>query len=91
MSGRRLAEMSGSIMTTLANLREGTRGVIVALRGGIGLQRKLADMGLNPGCRFELIGVVPGGRVMLDTNHGKLALGHGMAEQVLVKIKEDLL
>ncbi len=76
-------------MTTMANLQAGTCGLIVALRGGAGLQHKLADMGLNPGCRFELISVVPGGRVMLNTDHGRLALGHGMAEKILVRVKNS--
>jgi len=57
---------------------------IVQIRGGRGLARKLADMGLVPGTSIRVINAQGLGPVVLEARGTRLALGHGMAQRILV-------
>jgi ferrous iron transport protein A len=65
----------------------GTRGAVrvVGLRGGGGLDRKLADMGLTPGAEVRLISCQGAGPVLIDLKGSRLALGRGMAMKIMVE------
>ena len=58
---------------------------IVDVRAGYGLQRRLADMGLIPGVIIRIINGQMPGPVIIDLRGSRLALGHGMAQKILVK------
>ena len=58
---------------------------IVGVRAGYGLQRKLADMGLIPGVIIRIVNGQMPGPVIIDLWGSRLALGHGMAQKILVK------
>ncbi|MEM2319759.1 MAG: FeoA family protein [Candidatus Bathyarchaeia archaeon] len=81
---------SGEI-TTLIDLPEGGRGIILKAMGGFGFVRRLAEMGLTPGVEVKLIRKSPlGGPVEIEVRGVALALGRGVASKVFVKpIKAD--
>ena len=57
---------------------------IAAVRAGWGLQRRLAEMGLNPGVRVRVINRQHPGPIVLDVRGSRLALGHGIAHKIMV-------
>jgi len=46
-------------------------------------------MGLFVGCEVEVLGGGNGGRMVLATGDTRIALGHGMADKVLVAIDPE--
>lgn len=69
----------------LSSLSEKDTAVVLGLCGGQEFQRTMSELGLLPGCRFEVVSKSPGhGKVLINTSRGRLALGHGMAEKIIV-------
>jgi Fe2+ transport system protein FeoA len=58
---------------------------VVGLKGGTGFHRRVADMGLVPGARIELICRQHHGPVLIDLKGSRLALGRGMAHKIIVE------
>jgi len=58
---------------------------VIGLRAGWGLQRRLADMGLLPGTQIRVINSQMPGPVIIDLRGSRVALGHGVAQKILVK------
>lgn len=83
-----VADMSSSAegAIPLTALKPGQRGVVVAVNGGYGLVRRLADLGLTPGTEVEVSrrGAFCG-PVEVFVRGVRLALGFGVASKVLVK------
>jgi ferrous iron transport protein A len=69
----------------LAMVSPGEQVTLVAINAGRGLARRLADMGLYPGVSFRVIQGHPG-PLLLQLGAAKLALGHGVAIKILVKV-----
>ncbi len=63
---------------------EGERVRVVAIGGGEGMNRKLCDLGLIPGCEVTVISRNPGGQMIIGRDDLRLALGTGMAHRVMV-------
>jgi len=76
--------MDNSLMP-LAMVRPGEQVTLVAINAGRGLARRLADMGLYPGVSVRVIQGHPG-PLLLQLGAAKLALGHGIAHKILVKV-----
>ncbi|MCS7115096.1 MAG: FeoA family protein [Nitrososphaerota archaeon] len=76
----------GEGITTLIDLPEGGKGIIVKALGGFGFVRRLAEMGLTPGVEVKLLkkGSL-GGPVEVEVRGVALALGRGVASKVFVK------
>jgi ferrous iron transport protein A len=70
------------MMLTKAPL--GEKAVIVAVRTGWGLRRRLAEMGLTPGAEVVVINNQRPGRVVLDSRGSRLAIGYGVASKIVV-------
>lgn len=70
----------------LSSMKPGRRGTVVALQGGGGFQERVVSMGLFVGCDVDVIGGGDGGRMVLKAGETRLALGHGMAEKVMVAV-----
>jgi len=68
----------------LSMVSPGTKVKIRHVRGGWGLQRRLADMGLTPGVEVMVISGQCPGPVVLEVRGSRLALGHGVAHRVVV-------
>jgi len=68
----------------------GERVRVLAVGGGRGMDRKLADLGLAPGCEVTIISRDTGGQMVIARDDMRLALGTGIAHRVLVtRIEED--
>jgi ferrous iron transport protein A len=76
--------MDNSLMP-LAMVRPGDQVTLVTINAGRGLARRLADMGLYPGVSLRVIQGHPG-PLLLQLGAAKLALGHGIALKILVKV-----
>lgn len=54
--------------------------------GGRGFRMRLVSMGLNVGSEVEVIqgGRGSGGPTLIASGHTRLAIGHGMAQKIIV-------
>lgn len=71
-------------MMPLSMVSPGDMVQVAAVRAGWGLQRRLAEMGLNPGVQIRVISSQGHGPVVLDVRGSRLALGHGVAHKIMV-------
>ena len=62
---------------------EGRHVLVVALRGGSGLDRRMTEMGLNVGAKL-VVRQREGGGVVVMRGETRFALGGGMAHKILV-------
>ena len=73
--------------TTLAQLRPGQRGRIVALGGDDALVQRLMEMGMLEGDEVELLGVAPlGDPLEVRLGDSRLSLRRGDAARVEVQL-----
>jgi Fe2+ transport system protein FeoA len=63
---------------------EGETVRLTGIRGGRRLQRRLADMGLNPDVVFTVFRN-SGCAIILDVRGSRLAIGRGMARRIMVR------
>jgi len=68
----------------LSVLPPGSRGVVVALRAGRGLARRLMEMGLTPGVEVTVLRN-SAGPIVVSVRGVSLALGRGVASKVFVR------
>ena len=69
----------------LAMARPGETVELVDVRGGLGLQRRLADMGLGQGSRFQVATSGRPGPFVVSVKGSRLVLGHGMVGRILIR------
>jgi ferrous iron transport protein A len=69
----------------LTKASPGDNVVITAVRAGWGLKRRLVDMGLTPGTVVRIINNERPGRVVLELNGSRLAIGYGVASKMVVR------
>ena len=74
---------------SLSSMRQGQKGTILALRGGRSMQHRVISMGLSVGCQIEIMqndgsDGVPG-PVAVRAGDTRLMVGHGIAENVIVR------
>jgi Fe2+ transport system protein FeoA len=79
--------MTTSSSLPLSELKKGDRAVIKALVGGMHFQTRLIGMGMNIGSELEVTGSVAKGQVIIKIRETRIALGHGMAEKIIVTQK----
>ena len=79
--------MKGGMPMPLSMAAPGQEVELVAVHGGRGIRRRLADMGLNPGVRLKVIHS-GGGPIIVAVREARLALGRGMAHKIMVKLLE---
>ena len=72
----------GAFPLILASEDERVR--VVAVGGGRGMVRKLADLGLSAGCEVTVLRRERGGPMVVARDEMRLALGAGIAHRVLV-------
>lgn len=79
-------------MSPLALMQEGEIAEIVSVSGRFCSGRKnrekenhLADMGLRPGRRIEMITNLGGGPLVVRIDESRLALGRGMAMKIYIR------
>ncbi len=72
----------------LSFLNPGDEAVVVEIRGGRGLQRRLSSMGLAPGKKVRVVSSSPCGPVLLAVGDTRLAMGRGQTHAVIVTSDE---
>lgn len=75
--------MMTSITYPLMMADEGVQVRVVALRGGVGLDKRMTEMGLNVGAEL-VVRQRQGGGVVVARGETRFALGGGMAHKILV-------
>ncbi|MEX2690157.1 MAG: ferrous iron transport protein A [Candidatus Njordarchaeum guaymaensis] len=73
-------------MIPLAIASEGETLRIVSIRGGRGIMRRLADLGLVPGSIVKIIKSVGRGPILLEVKGSRIALGRGVCMKVFVEV-----
>lgn len=74
-------------MVTVLEMPEGKQGKISSINGGIGLQKKLENMGITTGSEiFKISRQWLKGPVIIRHGNTELAIGHNMAEKIMVEI-----
>jgi len=69
----------------LAMVTPGELVTVTEVRGGWGLQRRLADMGLIPGVQIRVMNSQAPGPVLINLRGSRVALGRGIAQKIAVK------
>jgi Fe2+ transport system protein FeoA len=88
---RRRYLQSSEEVCSLAGLCEGECGVLTHSACGVGLGRRLAEMGLTPGIEVRIVRKCPfHGPVQVEVRGVTLALGYGVASKVFARrLKAD--
>jgi len=69
----------------LSLVSPGTEVRLVAVRGGQGVRKRLADLGLNIGMTVRVVVLNGDGPLLLAVKESRLALGRGLAHKILVQ------
>ena len=83
--------MEDSGIRPLSTIAAGKKGMVVALMGGWQFQNRLVSMGINVGCEIEIVysSNGRGGPTLVATGETRLAVGHGMADKILVAVDPE--
>ncbi len=73
-----------TMMTTLADLPHGERGIVLAFDGGIEFQQRITSLGIYVGCEVEVVGGGAGGGILVAVGDSRIALGCGMARKIIL-------
>jgi ferrous iron transport protein A len=73
----------------LSLTEEGARVRVVALRGGVGVDRRMTELGLNVGSELTVRQRQGRGGLVVSRGESRLALGMGLAHKVLVEPAES--
>jgi len=57
---------------------------LVEIRGGYGMRKRLADLGLNLGTPLRVVNANSGGPIIVAVRDCRLCLGRGMAHRIMV-------
>jgi Fe2+ transport system protein FeoA len=80
--------MSANTTVSLAEMAPGQKGIVVAIRAGLGLVSRLDAMGIRPGTTLVKIGGSPfNGPITVRAGNIHLAVGYGMAMRILVGLE----
>jgi len=79
----------GTKMIALSQASVGSMAKVETIEGGRAMRLRLATLGLREGMDVGVLQSVPGGPVVLEVGSGRLALGAGMAERILVTTEAE--
>jgi ferrous iron transport protein A len=71
-------------------LQENCEAVIVEVRGGMGLTRRLAEIGFTNGTRVKVLHSAPPGPMLVMVRGSRIALGRGIAMKIMVNPVEGV-
>ncbi len=72
-------------MTPLLYLPEYSTGIVIDIRGGRGLMKRLIDMGLTRGTKIRVLKSSGPGPMLIEVRGSRLALGRGVAMKIYVE------
>jgi len=76
------------MLVPIALVREGEVVRIAGLTGGMGVRRKMIDLGLAPGVIVNVVrNSFYGGPLILEYGGTKLAIGRGLAGKILAEVE----
>lgn len=70
---------------TLTTITRDKEVIVVEIRGGYGVRKKLADIGLVPGTKVKVVNRGMMGPIILALRNYRLAIGRGIAEKIIVR------
>jgi ferrous iron transport protein A len=74
------------VITTVLNGIDTKKEVtLISITGGRGIRSKLYSMGLVPGVKLTVLNRNGTGPIMVAVKDSMLAIGHGMAEKIIVE------
>lgn len=73
----------------LAFLPEGAKATVSDIQGERSMVGHLADMGFTPSARITVLKSCPPGAILVRLKEARIALGRGMAMQILVNEIEE--
>ena len=81
--------MNEQVVQPLSRIRSGGKGTVTALTGGHAFHSRIVSMGLVVGSAIEVIQHSSGlkGPTLIATGNTRLAIGHGMAEKIMVEVE----
>ncbi len=65
---------------------EGSSGIIIHVKGGRGLVRRLAELGLTQGTRIKVLKETGYGPMLIEVRGSRLAIGRGVAAKIFVDV-----
>jgi ferrous iron transport protein A len=72
---------------SLADIKDGQRGVIISLSGGKMSTKRLADLGLSPGHEIKIVRkTLFSGPVQIEVSGSRLVLGRGLAAKIIIEL-----
>lgn len=69
----------------LGFLDTGKEGTVVSINGGMGLNRKLSEMGFAQGTRVKNVKNDGCGPLVVAVMDSRIAIGRGMAQKILIE------
>jgi len=73
----------------LIMLSENEEAVIVEVNGGMGLTRRLSEMGFTYGTKLKVLHSSPPGPILVMVRGSRIALGRGVAMKIMVSSAAD--
>jgi len=74
--------------TSLCDITDGQKVVIVSMHSGRTLTKRLADLGLTVGTEIKVIGrTLFSGPIQIEACGSRLVIGRGLASKILVELK----
>ena len=74
----------------LPDMREGDSGIVVEIRGGHGMTRRLEALGIRPGKAIQKSsGSFLRGPVIVMLGSARVAVGFGMASHIVVELRRE--
>ena len=75
----------------LVEIEQGQEGIVVAVRGGRALCRRLSGLCIRPGVKIRKISEsFLGGPVTVQIGNARAALGFRMASKIIVEVEESI-
>ena len=73
-------------LVPLTSLQEGEKAVVTHASGGLGIVRRLSEMGLTPGCEITVKRKCSfRGPIEIEVRGVALAIGYGLASKIFVQ------
>lgn len=71
----------------LTQINQGETAVVIDIRGGYGMKRKLESMGIKPGVTITKVSSqLMRGPITVQVGNTRIAIGFGMARKIIVKL-----
>jgi len=72
----------------LAILPENREAAVVEVNGGMGLTRRLSEIGFTPGAKVKVLHSSPPGPILVIVRGSRIALGRGVAMKIIVSLED---